>query len=345
MRPSAAWKEGTSVAQEGTPLLGITMGDPTGAGPEIIVKALFSDEVAGLCRTVVVGDATVMRAAARIVEIPAEIRAVSDIDEAMFRPGVIEVIDLRNVDLETLVRGRVDPRGGKAAYACVERATRLALAREIDAVVTAPLNKEALNRAGYEYSGHTEILAHLCGADEVVMMLVAGSLRIAHVTTHVSLREACDLVTKDRILRVLDLSNEAVQKMGVPEPRLVVAGLNPHAGEGGLFGSEEKEQILPAIEVARRLGLNVTGPLPPDTVFLRASNGEFDAAIAMYHDQGHIPMKMVDFDRGVNVTLGLPITRTSVDHGTVFGKAGKGTARPQSMIESIKLAALMCRHN
>ncbi len=345
MRPSAACKEGASVGQESTPLLGITMGDPTGAGPEIVVKALCSDEVVGLCRAVVIGDAAVMRAAARIVEIPVEIRAISDIGEALFGPRAIEVIDLRNVDLDTLVRGRVDPRGGKAAYACVERATRLALAREIDAMVTAPLNKEALNRAGYEYSGHTEVLAHLCGASEVVMMLVAGSLRIAHVTTHVSLRQACDLVTRDRILRVLDLSNEATHKMGVPEPRLVVAGLNPHAGEGGLFGGEEKEQILPAIEAARGLGLNVTGPLPPDTAFLRASKGEFDVAIAMYHDQGHIPMKMVAFDRAVNVTLGLPITRTSVDHGTVFGKAGKGSARPQSMIESIRIAALMCTHN
>ncbi len=345
MRPSTAWKERTSVAQEITPLLGITMGDPTGAGPEIIVKALLSDEVAGLCRTVVVGDAAVMRAASRIVQLPVEIRAVSQIDEALFRPRVINVVDLRNVDLETLVRGRVDPKGGEAAYACVERATKLALAGEIDAMVTAPLNKEALNRAGYDYSGHTEILARLCGADEVVMMLVAGNLRIAHVTTHVSLRKACDLVTEDRILRVLELSNEATRKMGVPQPRLVVAGLNPHAGEGGLFGSEEKEHILPAVETARRMGLDITGPLPPDTVFLRASTGEFDAAIAMYHDQGHIPMKMVGFDRGVNVTLGLPITRTSVDHGTVFGKAGKGTARPQSMIESIKLASVMCRHN
>jgi 4-hydroxythreonine-4-phosphate dehydrogenase len=345
LKPSAASKDRTSVAQESTPLLGITMGDPTGAGPEIVVKALLSDEVAGLCKAIVVGDAAVMRAAVRIVELPVEIRAVSQIGEALFRPGVINVIDLRNVDLETLVRGRVDPRGGKAAYAYVERATRLALAGEIDAVVTAPLNKEALNRAGYEYSGHTEILARLCGADEVVMMLVAGSLRIAHVTTHVSLRKACDLITKDRILRVLELSNQATRKMGIPQPRLVVAGLNPHAGEGGLFGSEEKEHILPAIEAARRMGLDVTGPLPPDTVFLRASTGEFDVAIAMYHDQGHIPMKMVGFDRGVNVTLGLPITRTSVDHGTVFGKAGKGTARPQSMIESLKLASVMCRHN
>jgi len=319
------------------------MGDPTGAGPEIVVKALCSPEIKGLCRAVVIGGAAVMRAAVEIVKIPAETRAINNAGEARFADGVIEVIDLGNVNMETLVRGRIDAMGGKAAFAYVETATKLALKKEIDAVVTAPLNKEALNKAGYAYSGHTEILAHLCGVSDVVMMLVAGNLRIAHVTTHVSLRQACDLVTKDRILRVLGLSNEGVQRMGIVSPRLVVAGLNPHAGEGGLFGNEEREQILPAVEAARASGLNVTGPLPPDTVFLRASRGEFDAVIAMYHDQGHIPMKMVGFEEGVNVTLGLPIIRTSVDHGTVFGKAGKGTANPRSMIEAIKLAVIMSR--
>jgi len=203
------------VEQRRKPVLGITMGDPTGAGPEIIVKALFSEEIAGLCRAIVIGDAAVMRAAAEIVKIPAEIRIIENVDEAEFANGVIEVIDLRNVDIETLVRGRVDAMGGKAAYACVEMATKLALTKEIDAVVTAPLNKEALNKAGYAYSGHTEILAHLCDVNDVVMMLVAGNLRIAHVTTHVSLRQACDLVTKDRILHVLELSDTGVRKMGV----------------------------------------------------------------------------------------------------------------------------------
>ena len=327
--------------QRSKPVLGITMGDPTGAGPEIIVKALYTPEIQRLCSAVVVGDAAVMRAAVEIVKIPAEIRVINNVGEAHFASGVIEVIDLKNVDLGSLVRGQVHPIGGKAAFAYIEEAIRLALGKEIDAIVTAPLNKEALNKAGYAYSGHTEILAHLCGVSDVVMMLVARNLRIAHVTTHVSLRKACELVTKKRILRVLQLTNEGIQRMGVAEPRLVVAGLNPHAGEGGLFGNEEKEQILPAIEAARASGLNVAGPLPPDTVFLRASRGEFDAVIAMYHDQGHIPIKMLAFDEGVNVTLGLPIIRTSVDHGTVFGKAGKGTANPRSMIESIKLAAIM----
>ncbi len=328
--------------QKRKPVLGITMGDPTGAGPEIIVKVFYCAEIRGLCRAVVIGDAVVMRAAVEIVKLPAEIKTIKNVGEAQFANGVIEVIDLKNVNMETLVRGRVDSMGGKAAFAYVETATKLALEKAIDAIVTAPLNKEALNKAGYAYSGHTEILAHLCGVSNVVMMLVAENLRIAHVTTHVSLRQACDLVTKDRILRVLKLTNEGVQRLGIAEPRLVVAGLNPHAGEGGLFGNEETEQIVPAIEAAKQLGLNVRGPLPPDTVFLRASRGEFGAVIAMYHDQGHIPMKMVGFDKGVNVTLGLPIIRTSVDHGTVFGKAGKGTANPRSLIEAIKLAVIMC---
>ncbi len=332
------------MAQRRKPLLGVTMGDPTGAGPEITVKALSSDEIRELCRAVVIGDAAVMRAAVEIVKIPTEVRTIKNVSEARFAEGSIEVIDLGNVNIEELIRGKVAAMGGAAAYAYVETATKLALAREIDAVVTAPLNKAALNMAGYAYSGHTEILAHLCGVKDVVMMLAAGNLRITHVTTHVSLRQACDLVTKDRILRVLKLSNDTVRRMGVAEPRLAVSGLNPHASENGLFGNEEQEQIIPAIASARASGLNVTGPLPPDTVFLRTLRGQFDVAIAMYHDQGHIPMKMVGFDEGVNVTLGLPIIRTSVDHGTVFGKAGKGTANPRSLIEAIKLAALMCQN-
>ncbi len=326
---------------ERIPHLGITMGDPTGAGPELIVKALASLEVRGLCRSVVIGDAAVMRAAAQIVGIPTEIRVVSYPGEVEGKEGVIPVIDLKNVNLAELVRGRVAASGGAAAYAALEAATKLALAGEIDAIVTAPLNKEALNLAGYHYSGHTEILAYLCGVKNVVMMLVARNLRVAHVTTHVSLRRAIDLVTKARVFTVLRLASEGIRRMGVASPHLVVAGLNPHAGEGGLFGDEEIREIVPAIEVARAEGLRVTGPLPPDTAFLRALEGQFDGALAMYHDQGHIPVKMVAFEEGVNVTLGLPIIRTSVDHGTVFGKAGKGTASPRSLIEAIKLAARM----
>ncbi len=325
------------------PLLAITMGDPAGAGPEIIVKALASPQVQSLCRGLVIGDAGVMRAAADIVGIPMRVNAVSAPAEMASESGVLNVLDLNDVDLATLVRGRVDARAGKAAYEAIEKGTLLTLEGSADAIVTAPLNKDALNQAGYHFPGHTQILAHLCGAKDAVMMLTADALRIVHVSTHVSLRDACNLVTRERILRVMKLGEEAARAMGVEKPRIVVPGLNPHSGEGGLFGHEEVEHIIPAIEEARALGMDVRGPLPPDTAFLRAFRGEFDLVVAMYHDQGHIPIKMVGFEKGVNVTLGLPIIRTSVDHGTVFGKAGKGTADPTSMIEAIKLAATMVR--
>jgi 4-phospho-D-threonate 3-dehydrogenase / 4-phospho-D-erythronate 3-dehydrogenase len=272
-----------------------------------------------------------------------DIHVVKSPDDMKEGDRVLNVYDLKDVDMATLVRGRVSASAGKAAYDAVEKATLLTLEGATDAVVTAPLNKDSLNQAGYHFPGHTQILAHICGVRDAVMMLTADNLRIAHVSTHVSLRDACDLVNKERILRVMQLGIDATKSMGVENPRVVVPGLNPHSGEGGLFGNEEVAHIIPAIEEAKALGIDVRGPLPPDTAFLRAYRGEFDLVIAMYHDQGHIPIKMVGFEKGVNVTLGLPIIRTSVDHGTVFGKAGKGTADPTSMIEAIKLAATMCR--
>lgn len=325
------------------PLLAITMGDPAGAGPEIVVKTLNAQEIRPICRGLVIGDAGVMRAAANIVGIPMKIHAVSVPDEMLNDEGTLNVLDLEDVDLSTLVHGRVSASAGKAAYEAIEKGTLLTLEGATDAIVTAPLNKDALNQAGYHFPGHTQILAHLCGVRDAVMMLTADNLRIVHVSTHVSLREACDLVTKERILRVMQLGVDATRSMGVEKPRVVVPGLNPHSGEGGLFGNEEQIHIIPAIEEAKSLGYDVRGPLPPDTAFLRAYRGEFDLVIAMYHDQGHIPIKMAGFEKGVNVTLGLPIIRTSVDHGTVFGKAGKDTADPTSMIEAVKLATTMCR--
>ena len=325
------------------PLLAVTMGDPTGAGPEIVVKALAMPEIRDMCRGLVIGDAQAMQAAAEIVNIPMEINTVASPDEMQNGERILNVLDLKNVDMATLVRGRVDARAGKAAYEAIEKGTLLTIERKTDAIVTAPLNKDALNQAGYHFPGHTQILAHLCGVEDAVIMLTADALRIVHVSTHVALRDACDQVTKERVLRVMQLGEAAVRMMGIAEPRIVVPGLNPHSGEGGLFGDEEAEAIIPAIEEAQSLGMNVRGPLPPDTTFLRAYRGEFDLVIAMYHDQGHIPIKMVGFEKGVNTTLGLPIIRTSVDHGTVFGKAGKGTADPTSMVEAIKLASVMCR--
>ena len=324
------------------PILAITMGDPAGAGPEIVCMALARPEIAELCRPLVVGHAGVLDQARRITGAPISFRVAPAVEAAQFATGCVDVLEAGDVDLSRLVYGRVSAMAGAAAYACVERATRLALAGQVDAVVTSALNKEALNLAGYHYAGHTEILAELCGVKSVTMMLVAGAFRVTHVSTHCSLLQAIQRVKTARVLEVLRLTDQATQRMGVARPRLAVAGLNPHAGEGGLFGDEEAREIQPAIDAGRAEGMDIyASPLPPDTVFYRMREGQFDAVVAMYHDQGHIPAKLVDFAGGVNVTLGLPIIRTSVDHGTVFGKAGKGTADPSSLLAAIRLAARM----
>jgi len=325
-------------------LLAITMGDAAGSGPEIITKALAEPEVRKLCRPVVIGDAATMKEAFTFTRAPGEVKAIDRLAEARFQDGMVEVIDLCNIELDKLTRGRVDPMAGKAAYEYIKLGTEMALAGEADAIVTSAINKEALNKAGYHYDGHTQLLAELCGVKDVAMMLVTGKLRVSHVSTHVSLREAIERARPPRILTVLRLTNGALKQMGIAEPKIAVSGLNPHSGEGGLFGDEEVKFITPAIEEAKNQGMNVVGPLPPDSVFLRTYEGQFDAAIAMYHDQGHIAVKMLGITFGVNVTLGLPIIRTSVDHGTNFGKAGKGTADPTSLIEAINLASVMVRN-
>jgi 4-hydroxythreonine-4-phosphate dehydrogenase len=316
------------------PLLAITMGDAAGSGPEIVAKALAEPEVRAACRPVVVGDAAAMQAALEITGATGEVKAIQRLPDASFRDGLIEVIDLHNIQLDKLTRGRVDPLAGKAAYEYIKLATEMTLAGEADAIVTSAINND----------GHTQLLAELCGGPEVAMMLATGKLRVSHVSTHVSLSQAIERVRPARILTVLRLTEEAVRQMGVARPHIAVAGLNPHSGEGGLFGDEEMKYIAPALEDARQQGMNVTGPLPPDSAFLRTWEGQFDAAVAMYHDQGHIAVKMLGITHGVNVTLGLPIIRTSVDHGTNFGKAGKGTADPTSLIEAIKLATVMVRN-
>lgn len=321
------------------PILGVTMGDASGAGPEIVVKALTQPHVRALCRPIVIGDILTFRQAAGILASDVPFRVIDCVTDANFDESVIEVLDLHNIDLKKLDYGKVQPMTGQAAYECIVKAVELALDREIEAIVTSAIHKESLNMAEHHFPGHTEILAHLCEVKSFAMLLIAGNFRVSHVSTHVSLREAIERVKKNRILEVTRLTNEAVIRMGIKSPRLAVAGLNPHAGEGSLFGNEEELEIRPAVEAARTLGINLTGPIPPDTVFFRMKEGEFDAVVAMFHDQGHIPTKVIAFDKGVNVTLGLPIIRTSVDHGTVFDKAGKGTARPDSMIEALKLAA------
>jgi 4-hydroxythreonine-4-phosphate dehydrogenase len=326
------------------PLVGVTMGDPAGTGPEIIAKALVAPEATPDRNVVVIGDAGVMRQAIKITGSPLSVKSIGSPEEAVFSDGFINVVDLKNVDLSRLVRGKVDPMAGKAAYEYIKLAAELALAGRINAIATSAINKDALNKAGYHYPGHTELLAELCEIKDVVMMLVSDKLRVMHVTTHVSLENAIKLVTPERILVLLKITDDALKQLGVARRLIAIAGLNPHAGEDGLFGDQEIKIIAPAVETAKRRGFNVVGPLPPDSVFFRAAQGEFDAAVAMYHDQGHIAVKMLGIDEGVNVTLGLPIIRTSVEHGTAFDKAGKGTASPKSLIEAIKLAGTMARN-
>jgi len=323
------------------PLVAITMGDAAGTGPEIITKSLALPELRAVCRPVVVGDAATMTRALTFTGVNLVIRPIRNIAEAADDPGRIDVLDLANIDLAKLQLGRVDPMAGKAAYEYIKRATELALAGEVGAIVTSAINKEALNQAGYRFDGHTGLLAYLCNAPGATMMLAAENLRVSHVSTHVPLRVAIERVKPERIIKVLQLTHDAVRQLGIEQPRLAVAGLNPHAGEHGLFGDEEEKFITPAIVEAKRLGMTVTGPHPGDTVFFRALQGEFDAVVAMFHDQGHVAVKMLGIWRGVNITLGLPIVRTSVEHGTNFDMAGTGKSDPRSLNEAIKLAATM----
>lgn len=323
------------------PLLAITMGDPAGIGPEIIAKALAGEEVFRTCRPLVVGDALTMEEAAKIVKARFELRRVVDPAQGLFQPGVMDILDLRNVDLPGLVRGRVSAMAGRVAVECVRAAVELAERGVADGIVTAPLNKEAMNEAGFHYDGHTELLAHLTKTPQVSMMLATEKLKVAHVTTHVALREACDRIRRDRVMAVIRLADEAARRLGAARPRVGVAGLNPHAGEGGLFGREDMTEIAPAVAQAVAEGINAQGPIPGDTLFLRAIQGEFDVAVAMFHDQGHIPVKLAGFAEAVNVTLGLPILRVSVDHGTAFDKAGKGTASEENMLAAIRFATRM----
>jgi 4-hydroxythreonine-4-phosphate dehydrogenase len=328
------------------PILAITMGDPGGIGPEIIVKALADARVSEKSRPLVIGERRAMEAALNITHSKLRVRVVEDAAQTGDEPGVVDLIDLHNIDIEAHGRGRVTPEVGRAAYEYLERATQLALADQVGAIVTAPVNKEALSEAGWVGVGHTELLARFAGVPEksVAMMLASNRLRVVHVSTHVSLRRAIELVIPDRIVTTARLAGATARDIVGRDPHLAIAGLNPHAGEHGLFGSEEQESIEPAIEQLRGEGWHVSGPVSPDTVFLRAAAGDFDVVIAMYHDQGHIPSKFAGFDDTVNVTLGLPIVRTSVDHGTAYDIAGTGTANEANMLAAIELAAHMARN-
>ena len=319
------------------PLIAVTMGDPAGIGPEIIVRAFADPDFRRENRALVVGDAGILERAARLLDLPLRANVITEPERAAFEPGTADVLALTDLP-EDLPFGELDGRAGDAAFRYVERATGLASAGRVAAIATAPLNKEAMHLAGHRYPGHTEILADLTNTKDYAMMLVTDELKVIHVSTHVSLREAIDRARTERELAVIRLAHESLRKLGFEEPKIAVAGLNPHAGENGLFGTEDAEQIAPAVSAAVAEGMDATGPWPPDTVLMRARRGEFDAVVVQYHDQGHIPVKLMGFDTGVNVTVGLPFFRTSVDHGTAFDIAGTGKADPASLRAALDLA-------
>jgi len=330
--------------QSQRPLLAITLGDPAGIGPEVVLKALAHTDVFARCRPLVVGDRRILRRAAGFLDSPLPpLEEIDDPASGVYAPGSLSLLDLRNADPAQIPLGQMRAAAGRAAVEYVCQACDLALDGAVDGIVTAPLNKGAMHKAGFTYPGHTELLAERTGAERISMLLVGPKLRVVHVSTHVSLAEAIRRVTTARVLDVIALAHGACQSLGISQPRIAVAGLNPHASENGLFGNQEAGQVQPAIEQARQRGWNVSDPQPPDTVFLRATQGEFDIVVAMYHDQGHIPMKLLAFDSGVNVSIGLPIIRTSVDHGTAFDIAGKGIAREESLLAAIGVAVQMVR--
>ncbi|HOI19080.1 MAG TPA: 4-hydroxythreonine-4-phosphate dehydrogenase PdxA [Candidatus Woesearchaeota archaeon] len=335
------------------PLIAITMGDPAGIGSELCVKVLSDEKVYKRCRPLVVGDANCIKDALKFTHLDNLVTNIVDnAKDGKYTFGNIDVLDLDNVDLKELEYGKVSAMCGKAAGEYIKKVIDLAMGHEVDATVTNPIHKESFKLGGWgkKYPGHTEMYADLTNTKSYSMMLALGDFRVVHVTTHVSLRNACDLIKKERVLNVIKIAYSACKDLGIENPKIGVAALNPHAGDGGIFGNEEEEEILPAIDEAKRLGYLVEGPVPADTIFSKAKGGWYDIAVAMYHDQGHIPMKLSGFVwdentkkwssvAGVNITLGLPIIRVSVDHGTAFGKAGKGTANIESLYEAVMLAS------
>jgi len=321
------------------PRIGITMGDPAGIGPEVVLKAVAEDEVRKVCVPVIIGDAQLLAHTARTLDLQSGydiVRREESFPDELSEPVIFHLDNISGF----IEPGIESGAAGKAAAGYIEAAVELCAAGSIDAIATAPINKRALFLGGYSFPGHTEFLAHLTGAEEYAMAFVAANLRIVLLSTHVPLSQAIRMVERDRLVQVINLTNRELQRWGMERPRLAVAALNPHGAEGGLFGMEEASEIAPAIEAARGLDdINVHGPFSADTVFLRASRGEFDAVIACYHDQAMIPVKCLSFGEAVNVTLGLPFIRTSVDHGTAFDIAGKGLAEHSSMVAAIKLAA------
>jgi len=322
------------------PILGLTMGDPAGIGPEVIAKALAGREVLRLCRPLVIGSLPVMERTVKSLGLPLQWVAVKNGESLIGRPRLIPVLDPLEPPLGPFKMGVATKETGAASVSCITTAVRLAEAGSIQGMVTGPINKEAINLAGHHYPGHTELLADLTHSQEVGMMIVGGPLKIMFVTTHLAIRNLPASLTPERVGLAIRLAHRALREhFGIARPRIGVAALNPHAGEGGLFGNEEQESILPAAREAREAGIHASDPLPADTLFGKAVRGEYDGVVAMYHDQGLIPLKLVAFGRCVNLTVGIPIIRTSVDHGTAYDIAGRGMADPGSLVEAVRLAA------
>ncbi len=357
---------------ENKPIIGITMGDPFGNGPEITVRALNNKEIYDRCRPIVIGDTVSMEYALKVAEkvngIHLHLHPIDDVSKATFQYGTIDLLNMGKISAEqipdTLDKAVPQPFGigasevgGEASFQYVKKVIELAMENKIDATVTNAISKEAINMAGHHYSGHTEIYADFTGTNKYTMMLAHEDLRVVHVSTHVSLREACDRVKKERVLECIRIANEGCKALGIEKPKIGVAGLNPHCGENGMFGREEIEEIQPAIDQAMEEGIYIPDkkPTPPDTVFSKARGGWYDIVVVMYHDQGHIPLKVIGFVynkeekhwdavAGINVTLGLPIIRASVDHGTGFGHAGSGTANELSLMNAIDYAITLAIH-
>jgi 4-phospho-D-threonate 3-dehydrogenase / 4-phospho-D-erythronate 3-dehydrogenase len=323
------------------PIIAITMGDAAGVGPEIIIKSLARPHVYEQCRPLVIGDSQRLTQAARITGSGLKVRSLTaeEADKAEYLPGVVDCVDLKLIP-PYLPWGRLSPLAGEAAYQYLVVAARLALEGKVGAICTAPINKEALQASGHKFPGHTELLAHLTGTPEVSMMLTTPKMKVLHVTTHMGLIDAIARIEPGLVERTIARGHAALERAGIVNPRIGVCGINPHAGENGLFGyGEEEQKIVPAIAACRERGWNVEGPLPADTLFFRAQRGDFDLVVAMYHDQGHGPVKVLGLESGVNITIGLPVVRTSVDHGTAFDIAGTGKADERSLLEAIRQAA------
>ncbi len=324
-------------------VIGITMGDPAGIGPEIILKALATESLNGT-NCVVIGSAEILRQLIDKGLAPAfELKTIETLAEADFRSGIVNILDIPMSDMDSFEIGKVQAQAGDLAFRCIKKATELALAGEINAIATAPLNKEALHMAGHNYPGHTELLAKLTNTKDYAMVLYTDTLRVIHVTTHIALLDFLKNLNQTRVNTVIKIADSFMKKAGFTHPRIAVAGVNPHAGENGLFGQEEINILNPAIATMKEEGIDVYGPCPPDTVFLQASQGQYDIVVAMYHDQGHIPLKLMGFYDGVNITAGLPFFRTSADHGTAFDIAWTGKANPESMVKSVELAVKLSK--